>query len=225
VPSTPSSGSGRAGTLAGLTRHRRQRRAWPGTYEDGNPVGLVYFCVQAKDKQPKVAKEEFGEQPHDQLLEQTLHRAFDLIEQSVSPIARGSMPERIPLTKEERRLKRAERREKQRQANIGRAGKMHLARVESEKGTAKSWIRQAGRRHFVYTVKVCELITHIKRFAGTKTLVRDFGLIADLLGPRMGCFLFQLPPSFHYTPARLKRILDTLDHTRRNVVEFRHKSW
>jgi hypothetical protein len=91
--------------------------------------------------------------------------------------------------------------------------------------TVGSWIRQAGRHQFVYTVKVCELITHIKRFAGTKTLVRDFGLIADLLGPRMGCFLFQLPPSFHYTPARLKRILDQLDHRRRNVVEFRHKSW
>jgi uncharacterized protein YecE (DUF72 family) len=74
-------------------------------------------------------------------------------------------------------------------------------------------------------VKVCELITHIKRFAGTKTLVRDFGLIADLLGPRMGCFLFQLPPSFHYTPVRLNRILEQLDHRRRNVVEFRHKSW
>ena len=91
--------------------------------------------------------------------------------------------------------------------------------------TVESWIRQAGRGRFVYTVKVCELITHIKRFAGTKTLVRDFGLIADLLGPRMGCFLFQLPPSFHYTPARLQRILAQLDHRRRNVVEFRHKSW
>ena len=56
--------------------------------EDGNPVGLVYFCVLAKDKQPKVVKEEFGEQAHDQLLEQALHRAFDLIEQSVSPQAR-----------------------------------------------------------------------------------------------------------------------------------------
>jgi nicotinamide-nucleotide amidase len=51
--------------------------------EDGNPVGLVYFCVLAKDKQPKVVKEEFGEQPHEQLLEQALHRAFDLIEASV----------------------------------------------------------------------------------------------------------------------------------------------
>jgi uncharacterized protein YecE (DUF72 family) len=74
-------------------------------------------------------------------------------------------------------------------------------------------------------VKVCELITHIKRFVGTKTLVRDFGLIADLLGTRMGCFLFQLPPSFHYTHARLKNILEQIDHRRRNVVEFRHKSW
>ena len=56
--------------------------------EDGNPVGLVYFCVLANDKLPKVVKEEFGEQPHDQLLELALHRAFDLIEASVSPQAR-----------------------------------------------------------------------------------------------------------------------------------------
>jgi uncharacterized protein YecE (DUF72 family) len=201
------------------------------------------------------------------------------------------MPDKIAPTKEERRQRRAERREKQRQANIGRARKMHLARLEREKngeplppplkhknqrqfyvgcsgwfywhwrgdfyptdmktsdwfphyakhfktvelnapfyswptvGTVETWLRQAGKRQFVYTVKVCELITHIKRFASTKTLVKDFGLIAGLLGPRMGCFLFQLPPSFRYTPARLNLILAQLDHSRRNVVEFRHKSW
>lgn len=89
-----------------------------------------------------------------------------------------------------------------------------------------TWLKQAGRRRFVYTVKVCELITHVKRFAGTKGLVRDFGHVADLLGPRrMGCFLFQLPPSFHHTPARLRTILAQLDPRRRNVVEFRHRSW
>jgi uncharacterized protein YecE (DUF72 family) len=201
------------------------------------------------------------------------------------------MPDRIPLNKEERRRARAERRERQRRANIGRARKMHLARVEMEKraparasnapdnetaqfyvgcsgwfywhwrgtfypadlptsrwfahyagkfktvelnapfyswptvATVGAWMRQADRRKFIYTVKVCELITHIKRFERAKTLVRDFGLIADLLGPRMGCFLFQLPPSFHYTPGRLKRILEQLDHRHRNVVEFRHRSW
>ncbi len=89
----------------------------------------------------------------------------------------------------------------------------------------KTWLKQVEGRDFIYTVKVSELITHVKRFTGTKTLVRDFGHIADLLGPRMGCFLFQLPPSFHYTPARLRAILAQLDPARRNVVEFRHATW
>jgi len=199
------------------------------------------------------------------------------------------MPDKPTLTPEERRAKRAERREKQRSANIGRAQKMHKARLEFEKqeisqttirnqppqynvgcsgwfywhwrdifyredlarnewfshyadnfktvelnapfyswptvATIKTWIKQAGRRRFVYTVKVCELITHVKKFKGTKQLNKDFGLIADLLGSRMACFLFQLPPSYHYTPGRLKDILGQLDPRRRNVVEFRHKSW
>ena len=92
-------------------------------------------------------------------------------------------------------------------------------------GTVRGWLKQAEGRQFIYTVKVCELITHVKRFTGTKTLVRDFEHIADLLGDRMGCFLFQLPPSFRYTPARLRQIAEQLDLTRRNVVEFRHASW
>lgn len=91
--------------------------------------------------------------------------------------------------------------------------------------TVASWAKQAGRRDFVYTVKASELITHVKRFVGTKTLVRDFGHIADLLGPRMGCLLFQLPPSYHYSPARLRSIVAQLEPHRRNVVEFRHVSW
>ena len=196
------------------------------------------------------------------------------------------------LTKEEWRAKREARREKQREANIGRAGKMHQswlqwtqgaetivvpardrtkrqsfhvgcsgwfywhwrggfypANLPTNKwfphyagrfrtvelnapfyswptvGVVKSWIRQTARRNFVYTVKVSELITHIKRFSRTKTLIQDFGHIADLLGPRMGCFLFQLPPSFQYSSARLRRIVCQLDPKRRNVVEFRHRSW
>lgn len=91
--------------------------------------------------------------------------------------------------------------------------------------TVESWRKQAEGRDMVYTVKVSELITHIKTFDGTGTLVRDFGYIADLLGPLMGCFLFQLPPSYHYSPARLGNILAQLDPARRNVIEFRHKSW
>ena len=91
--------------------------------------------------------------------------------------------------------------------------------------TVESWRRQAEGHDMIYTVKVSELITHIQRFEGTGTLVRDFGYIADLLGPLMGCFLFQLPPSYNYSSARLRNILDQLDPSRRNVIEFRHPSW
>jgi uncharacterized protein YecE (DUF72 family) len=92
--------------------------------------------------------------------------------------------------------------------------------------TVKTWIRQAKHHdRFVYTVKVSELITHVKRFNDTGELVLDFGYIADLLGPSMGCFLFQLPPSFDFNPNRLKSIVRQLDTSRRNVVEFRHRSW
>ncbi|MFI0848933.1 DUF72 domain-containing protein [Mesorhizobium sp. IMUNJ 23232] len=186
---------------------------------------------------------------------------------------------------EERRERRRLRREKQRADNIGRAEKMHLARLAvkepgrsvpelpnsyvgcsgwfywkwrgnfypAEMSTSewfnhyaqqfdtveinasfyswptvanvKSWLRQAGSREFVYTIKVCELITHVKKFENAETLVKDFGLIADILGDRVGCFLFQLPPSYRFTEERLVVILGQLDHTRRNVVEFRHKSW
>ena len=89
----------------------------------------------------------------------------------------------------------------------------------------QAWRRAPGKKKFVYTVKVCELITHVKKFKGTKTLIKDFGMIADVLGDQMGCFLFQLPPSYRYTKMRLNDIVSQLDPSRRNVAEFRHASW
>jgi uncharacterized protein YecE (DUF72 family) len=199
---------------------------------------------------------------------------------------RGRTALETQLTPEERRERRRLRREKQREANIGRAAKMHIARLKMKTAKLESpaelkssafvgcsgwrywkwrdsfyagvpqpdwfehysaaldtveinasfyswptvanvqaWGRQPGAKHFVYSVKVCELITHVKKFKGTKTLVKDFGIIADILGERMGCFLFQLPPSYRYTKARLNAIVSQLDPDRRNVVEFRHMSW
>lgn len=196
----------------------------------------------------------------------------------------ASTNDRVEL--DARRERRRLRREKQRADNIGRAEKMHLARVAATvpehrdpalAGSAfvgcsgwfywkwrgpfypvelptsqwfghyaarfdtveinasfyswptvanvRTWLRQPGAQPFIYTVKVCELITHINKFEGTQALVKDFGLIADVLGQRMGCFLFQLPPSYRFTEPRLRAILSQLDHGRRNVVEFRHASW
>jgi uncharacterized protein YecE (DUF72 family) len=91
--------------------------------------------------------------------------------------------------------------------------------------SVRNWRKQVARRKFLYTIKANDLITHVKRFTRTAELVKDFSHVADLLGPHMGCFLFQLPPSFRYSPAALRRVLRQLDPSRRNVVEFRHKSW
>ena len=56
----------------------------PGPDEDGNPVGRVFFCVLSRDRPPIVVKQEFGERSHEQLLEDALYCALDLIEGSTA---------------------------------------------------------------------------------------------------------------------------------------------
>jgi nicotinamide-nucleotide amidase len=48
--------------------------------EDGNPVGLVYFCTQARGETPRVTREEFGCRPRDTMLDAVIGRALALIE-------------------------------------------------------------------------------------------------------------------------------------------------
>jgi uncharacterized protein YecE (DUF72 family) len=192
----------------------------------------------------------------------------------------------VEESKAEKKVRREERRARQREQNVVRARLMHYARLQHKSGgaqdtstpprinvgcsgwfylhwrgifyptdsqpnawfeyyqkhfqtvelnapfyswptvaTVKSWLRQCSNPHVVYTVKANELITHTKRFVGVKRLINDFSYIADLLGAQMGCFLYQLPPSYHFTSARLKSIVAQLDPNTRNVVEFRHASW
>jgi uncharacterized protein YecE (DUF72 family) len=78
----------------------------------------------------------------------------------------------------------------------------------------------------VYSIKVNRYITHDFRMQGTAMLVEQFYLdVGEPLGERLGCLLFQFPPSFRYTKKRLDAICKQLDPRYRNVVEFRHKSW
>lgn len=90
--------------------------------------------------------------------------------------------------------------------------------------TIRRWYREAPPG-FRYTVKVNRLITHEKRLAGTAKLVREYTDMAGVLHEKMGCFLFQFPPSFRYSAENLRRLMRQLDPARRNVVEFRHRSW
>jgi uncharacterized protein YecE (DUF72 family) len=90
--------------------------------------------------------------------------------------------------------------------------------------TVRRWYRDAPRG-FLYAVKVNRIITHEKCLTGTRRLIREFYGIADTLQEKMGCFLFQFPPSFKYSTSNLRRIITNLEPERKNVVEFRHKSW
>ena len=52
--------------------------------DDGNPVGLVYFCTQVRGKAPRVTREDFGRQPRDVMLDTVIGRALDLIQSSLN---------------------------------------------------------------------------------------------------------------------------------------------
>ncbi|MBY0291909.1 MAG: DUF72 domain-containing protein, partial [Alphaproteobacteria bacterium] len=40
-----------------------------------------------------------------------------------------------------------------------------------------------------------------------------------------GCFFFQFPENFSFSPERLERLISQLEGCYKNVVEFRHPSW
>ena len=100
-------------------------------------------------------------------------------------------------------------------------------RWPTEKSLA-AWREQA-RDGFVFTLKANQRITHFKRLAHTDEDVRDFLERARTLGDRLGCILFQCPPSLHYDRELIESFVGYLPPagagTPRFAMEFRHPSW
>lgn len=91
--------------------------------------------------------------------------------------------------------------------------------------TLTSWYNRSPDG-FAFAVKAPRLITHYKQLKRSKTLLSDFYLACNRgLKEKLGPVLFQFPERFNYTEERLQRIIDSLDTTYTNVVEFRHSSW
>jgi len=79
---------------------------------------------------------------------------------------------------------------------------------------------------FTFSVKAPRLITHLKRFNDCERLVNDFYSACEQgLGNKLGCTLFQLPPSISCSEEKLEQVLSYLKPQFQNVIEFRHKSW
>lgn len=78
---------------------------------------------------------------------------------------------------------------------------------------------------FKFTLKANRQITHLKRIKGVKSEVRYFYILADNLRERLGCILFQLPPSLTLDMELLEEFLSSLSSDYKNVIEFRHETW
>ena len=91
-------------------------------------------------------------------------------------------------------------------------------------GLLKAWYQKTPPS-FKFTLKGSRLITHIKKLKDTGELVKGFYRLAESLQEKLGCFLWQMPPSIKIDLKLLEGFLRQLPRSYRNVIEFRHKSW
>lgn len=79
---------------------------------------------------------------------------------------------------------------------------------------------------FTFSVKMSRYITHTLKLKNSKPHIEEFqSLIREGLGDKLSFFLFQLPPSFHYSEENMEAVISNIPNDPHNVIEFRHASW
>ncbi len=79
---------------------------------------------------------------------------------------------------------------------------------------------------FTFSVKAPRTITHYKKLNDCHEMLHDFYTVCrEGLKDKLGCILFQFPPSFAYTTENLALVLKHMKPGFKNVVEFRHPAW
>jgi uncharacterized protein YecE (DUF72 family) len=89
----------------------------------------------------------------------------------------------------------------------------------------RAWRDQTGK-DFTFAWKASKFITHWKRLsnkAGSSLELLESRY--NLLGPKAGPILFQLPPNFQVDEVKLASFCKLLRKKRRYAFEFRHPSW
>lgn len=89
----------------------------------------------------------------------------------------------------------------------------------------QNWYRKSPAG-FSFAVKAPRLITHQRLFRNTGELLKDFyRTICEGLQEKLQGVLFQFHSSITWSEDFLVRVLDQLDLSLLNVLEFRHESW
>ena len=78
---------------------------------------------------------------------------------------------------------------------------------------------------FTFVLKASQRITHRKRLRDAGEELAFFLRTANVLGPKLGPTLFQLPPNLKKDLPRLADFLALVPRTWRAAFEFRHASW
>ena len=78
---------------------------------------------------------------------------------------------------------------------------------------------------FVFSVKVSRYISHVQRLREPADSLARFLEHAEVLRPKLGPLLVQLPPQFQLDLRRLEEFLAILPDRYRWVLEVRHPSW
>jgi uncharacterized protein YecE (DUF72 family) len=79
---------------------------------------------------------------------------------------------------------------------------------------------------FMFSVKMNKYITHTLKLKNSSVQIHEFqSLVKEALMNKLHKFLFQMPPSFHYSEENLELICSTIPEGNQNVIELRHASW
>ena len=92
------------------------------------------------------------------------------------------------------------------------------------KSVFEHW-RETSPADFVFALKMSRFLTHLRRLRDPQEPVDRFLERAQLLGPKMGPVLVQLPPRFSLHLERLSDTLAQFPPSVRLAVEFRDASW
>lgn len=91
--------------------------------------------------------------------------------------------------------------------------------------TLQGWHKRSPKS-FKFSVKAPRLITHYKLFKDCENLLGDFyASVYEGLHDKLGCVLFQLPSRVQYSNEFLNRIIEIINPSFDNVIEFRDPSW
>jgi uncharacterized protein YecE (DUF72 family) len=87
-----------------------------------------------------------------------------------------------------------------------------------------SW-RDSTPARFRFAMKGSRFLTHMKKLKDPASGIRKFFARADLLGPKLGPVVFQLPPWWEADAERLAGFLKALPPGHRYAFELRNPTW